>query len=197
MSKLFIVMGKSASGKDTIYKRILECNLGLKTVVTYTTRPIREGEQEGREHFFRTKEQLDLLEQSGKVIESSCYYTIDGPWYYFTADDGQINLETGDYLMITTVERYQKMRSYYGEEHVFPIYIEVEDGLRLERALQREREQKQPNYEELCRRFLADCKDFSEENLKAAMIEKRYQNIQMDICLKEIIDDIQRERSML
>lgn len=190
-------MGKSASGKDTIYKRILECNLGLKTVVTYTTRPIREGEQEGREYFFRTKEQLDLLEQSGKVIESSCYYTIDGPWYYFTADDGQINLETGDYLMITTVERYQKMRSYYGEEHVFPIYIEVEDGLRLERALQREREQKQPNYEELCRRFLADCKDFSEENLKAAMIEKRYQNIQMDICLKEIIDDIQRERSML
>ncbi|MSS64807.1 nucleoside/nucleotide kinase family protein [Velocimicrobium porci] len=197
MSKLFIVMGKSASGKDTIYKRILECNLGLKTVVTYTTRPIREGEQEGREYFFRTKEQLDLLEQSGKVIESSCYYTIDGPWYYFTADDGQINLATGDYLMITTVERYQKMRSYYGEEHVFPIYIEVEDGLRLERALQREREQKQPNYEELCRRFLADCKDFSEENLKAAMIEKRYQNIQMDICLKEIIDDIQRERSML
>ena len=99
--------------------------------------------------------------------------------------------------MITTVERYQKMRSYYGAENVIPIYIEVEDGLRLARAVQREQRQKKPNYEEVCRRFLADSKDFSEKNLKDANIEKRYQNIQMDICLKEIIDDIQSERSML
>lgn len=197
MSKIFIVMGKSASGKDTIYKKILEKDMGLKTVVTYTTRPIREGEQEGREYFFRTKEQLDLLEKKGKVIEVCCYHTINGPWYYFTVDDGQIDLTAGDYLMITTVERYQKMRSYYGAENVIPIYIEVEDGLRLARAVQREQRQKKPNYEEVCRRFLADSKDFSEKNLKDANIEKRYQNIQMDICLKEIIDDIQSERSML
>ena len=146
MSKIFIVMGKSASGKDTIYKKILEHNLGLKTVVTYTTRPIREGEREGNEYFFRTKEQLDLLEQEKKVIECSCYHTVHGPWYYFTVDDGQIDLTSGDYIMITTVARYKKMRSYYGAEKVIPIYIEVEDGLRLERALKRERKQKNPNY---------------------------------------------------
>ena len=57
------------------------------------------------------------------------------------------------------------------------IYIEVEDGLRLERALKRERKQASPKYEEMCRRFLADAKDFSEENLMAAGIKEKYQNI--------------------
>lgn len=197
MSKLFIVMGKSASGKDTIYKKILEENIGLKTVVTYTTRPIREGEENGREYFFCTKEKFDLFTKQGKVIESSCYHTVQGDWYYFTVDDGQIDFTMGDFIMITTVARYKKMREYYGAEKVVPIYIEVEDGLRLERAVQREREQKKPDYAELCRRFLADSKDFSEENLKAVNIKKRYQNVQMDTCMKEIIADIQRERSVV
>ena len=49
MGKIFYVMGKSASGKDTIYKKLLERFPGLKTVVTYTTRPIRDGETEGVE----------------------------------------------------------------------------------------------------------------------------------------------------
>ena len=46
MSKIFYFMGKSASGKDTIFKQIKERMPNLKTIVIYTTRPIREGEQE-------------------------------------------------------------------------------------------------------------------------------------------------------
>lgn len=197
MSKLFIVMGKSASGKDTIYKKILEKDPYLKTVVTYTTRPIREEEQDGVEYHFRTKEQLEELEVEGRVIECSCYDTVHGLWYYFTVDDGQIDLKNGDYIMITTVARYKKMRDFYGEENVVPIYIEIEDGLRLERAVKREQLQRNPNYEEICRRFLADNEDFSEEKLKEAKIIKRYENIDINICIKKIIDDIQRERSMI
>lgn len=45
-------MGKSASGKDTIFKQIKERMPNLKTIVIYTTRPIREGEQEGVEYYF-------------------------------------------------------------------------------------------------------------------------------------------------
>ena len=55
------------------------------------------------------------------------------------------------------------MQNYFGKENVIPIYIQVDDGVRLERALERERTQKEPKYAELCRRFLADEKDFSEE----------------------------------
>ena len=53
-----------------------------------------------------------------------------------------------------------RLREYYGNEVMWPIYIEVEDGERLERALAREKTQEVPKYEEMCRRFLADQNDF-------------------------------------
>lgn len=60
------------------------------------------------------------------------------------------------------------------------MYVEVDDGLRLQRALDRERAQDQPKYAEMCRRFLADEEDFSEENLERAGITKRFQNTDLD-----------------
>ena len=79
------------------------------------------------------------------------------------------------------------MKEYFKKE-LIPIYIEVEDGIRLERAIQREKKQKEPKYTELCRRFIADSKDFSEENIKKSKIEKRFQNIELDKCVNEIIE---------
>lgn len=107
------------------------------------------------------------------MIEERSYHTQYGVWSYFTADDGQINLRQEDYLVIGTLESYRAMKEYFGAESLVPLYIEVEDGLRLTRALEREKRQSQPRYDELCRRFLADSKDFSEENLRAAGIEKK------------------------
>lgn len=103
------------------------------------------------------------------------YDTVYGQWKYATIDDGQMNLDDSDYLIIGTLESYSKMKSYYGEEYLVPIYIEVEDGERLSRALQRERQQEQPKYDELCRRFLADQNDFSEENLREARNKQKIQ----------------------
>ena len=45
MGKIYYMMGKSSSGKDTLYKEVLKALPKLKTLVLYTTRPIREGEQ--------------------------------------------------------------------------------------------------------------------------------------------------------
>ena len=67
-----------------------------------------------------------------------------------------------------------------------PVYLEVEDGLRLARALERERRQDQPKYAEMCRRFLADEKDFSEENLVESGITRRFYNESLPECLDEI-----------
>lgn len=187
MGKIYCMMGKSSTGKDTLYKRILEeKELSLKTIIPYTTRPIREGEQEGVEYFFCDEKKVTELEQQGKIIELRAYDTIHGIWKYFTVDDGQVTLETQDYLIIGTLEAYLKIREYYGKENVVPIYIEVEDGERLTRALYREKQQKQPKYEELCRRFLADAKDFSEEKLKEADITRRFVNESLDQTEAEI-----------
>lgn len=180
-------MGKSSSGKDTIYKEIREQMPELRSITPYTTRPIREGETDGVEYFFVDEERLHQMQEEKRVIEVRSYYTKCGIWTYFTADDGQIDLPKYDYLVIGTLESYSGMREYFGDEKIIPIYIEVEDGVRLERALGRERQQKEPKYAEMCRRFLADSEDFSEENLKKAGIERRFENVEMEKCLQEII----------
>ena len=186
MGKIYCMMGKSSSGKDTLYQKVLERLPELHRVVPYTTRPIREGEHDGVEYHFVDEEQLSRLEADGKIVELRAYNTVHGIWKYFTVDDGQIDLEHGDYLLIGTLETYEKIREYYGAEHLVPVYIEVEDGERLARALERERRQVVPKYKEMCRRFLADEEDFCEENLKRLGIDKRYRNTDMETCLNEI-----------
>ena len=187
MGKIFCLMGKSASGKDTVYQELVKNQaLHVKTIVPYTTRPKRDGEADGREYFFFTAEKLSELKEAGKIIELREYHTVHGIWSYFTADDGQIDLSANDYLLIGTLESYQKMRDYFGKEALVPIYIETEDGLRLQRALDRERSQKEPKYAEMCRRFLADEQDFSPENLEKMGITKVFENKDKDRTLQEI-----------
>ncbi|MBR0086058.1 MAG: guanylate kinase [Lachnospiraceae bacterium] len=191
MGKLFCILGKSASGKDRFYNDLMaDPDLRLFSVVTYTTRPMREGEVDGETYNFTDEEGFRALKEAGRIIEDRCYQTVMGPWRYFTADDGQIDFEKGNSLTIVTLEAYDKIKEYFGGDKVLPIYIEVEDGERLIRAIRREQQQKKPAYEEMCRRFLADAKDFSEERLLASGIKKRYDNIDYDICYKAIKQDI-------
>lgn len=187
MGKLFCLMGKSSSGKDTIYKNLLAReDLPLRTIVPCTTRPIRSGETQGVEYFFYTEEELARLEEEGKIIELRSYNTVHGVWKYFTADDGQIDLTHHSYLLIGTLESYVKMQAYFGRENLVPIYLTVDDGVRLERALARERSQQEPKYAELCRRFLADEQDFSPERLKAAGVTRIFENRELSETTEEI-----------
>ena len=192
MGKIFYLMGKSSSGKDTMFKKLIEDKaLGLKTIVGYTTRPMREGERDGVEYFFVDEEKMLSLEAEGKVIERRSYNTVHGIWSYFTVDDGQVNLDSDDkYLLIGTLESYEKVRNYYGKEYLIPLYISVDDGLRLQRALDRERQQDIPKYAEMCRRFLADEADFSKENIDRCEITVSYENVDLESCYKLICDRI-------
>lgn len=193
MAAIFIIMGKSSTGKDTIYKRLLEQeDLHLRTAVIYTTRPIRVSEENGVEYFFVDEDTLHKLQEENKVIEHRSYETVHGTWHYFTVDDGQINLKEADYLMLGTLESYAQISGYFGEDRVIPIYLEVEDSVRLMRAIKREQKQEQPSYTEVCRRFLADEEDFSEDNLKKLGITTRYQNLDINICLYEIKEFIKK-----
>ena len=187
MGKIFYLMGKSASGKDTIHSALLEDrSLDLKRVVLYTTRPRRKGETEGIEYHFVTEEQLSELESENRIIEVRHYDTVHGIWSYATVDDGSLDTSDHNYLAIGTLESYVKLRNHFGEDKVFPLYIEVEDGIRLRRALDREMKQEHPRYQEMCRRFLADSEDFSEEKLSEAGIERRFLNTELDKCIDEI-----------
>ncbi len=191
--KIIYIIGKSSVGKDTIYQ-ILKKKMNLKTYVMYTTRPIRTGEKNGIDYYYLKQEEMEkyINEIDSKVMEYRTYNTVYGPWTYATIVDKQFESDN-DLLMEGTLESYNAVRMYFENDkkiNVIPIYIEVDDGIRLERALKREKEQENPKYEELCRRFLADSQDFSEEKIEESGIEKRFQNINLDDCVKEIIEYI-------
>ena len=187
MGYIFCLMGKSSSGKDTVYQRLLrQKDLGLQRLVTGTTRPIREGEQNGETYYFYTDEQFEQLCADGKIIESRSYHTVHGIWHYFTVADEQLDPARGDYLTINTLEAYLKLRDHFGSERLIPLYLEVDDGLRLQRALERERRQTEPKYKELCRRFLADEEDFSGEKLRALEITDGIDNTDLSVALEQI-----------
>lgn len=193
MGRIFYLMGKSSTGKDSFYKKLLsEEALGLKKIVMYTTRPIRANERNGEEYFFVNDEQLERLKAAGKVIECRSYQTAHGIWNYFTVCDEQLDLEKNDYVTIGTLESYNASKSYFGEGVLEPIYIEVDDGIRLQRALDRERSQDRPKYKEMCRRYIADSDDFSEEKIAEAGITKRFENDVFEQCLEEIIAHIRQ-----
>ena len=190
MGKICYIMGKSASGKDSIFKELRRRLPEYRDIVLYTTRPIRAGETDGVEYHFVDEKKLRELENAGRVIEQRAYETVHGIWRYFTADDGQIDLQHHDYLMIGTLESYEKTRDYLGEKNMIPILIDLDDGVRLQRALDRERAQEVPQYGEMCRRFLADLKDFTEEKIEQAGVTRRFINDDLNECLEEIMEYI-------
>lgn len=192
MGKIFLLMGKSTSGKDTIYKELIKNEkLGLDKVVPYTTRPMRDGEKDGVQYFFKKENEYLELKSQGKIIEERTYYTHYGEWRYFTVDDGQINLKDGNYLVIGTLESYCYIRDYFGKENVVPLLIDVEAKIRLTRAMAREDKQEHPKYDEMCRRFLADEEDFSEDKIESAGITERFtNNAKIESCIDEITEYI-------
>lgn len=182
-------MGKSASGKDSLYKKLIDSDLDLKRYAIYTTRPKRDGELEGVEYYFVNEKYLK--DNKDKILEKRVYHTVEGDWYYATLDDGKIKNDK-NYIIIGTLESYNILKKHYGEKNIYPIFLEVKNELRKQRAIYRETMQKIPKLQELERRFKADEIDFSEENIKNAGIIKRYVNEDFNKCYNEVFDDIKR-----
>lgn len=164
MSKIFCIVGPSAVGKDTFYKELLAKYASeLTPVIPSTTRPMREGEVNGVDYHFVTMEQLSALEADGMILEKREYETVCGLWVYFTM---KFELEDDKtYVLISTIEGAQNIQAHYGADHVSIIFLRLDPKERLLRSIAREAHQKSPNYSEVCRRFLADEKDFAPEKL--------------------------------
>lgn len=196
--KLIYIIGKSSAGKDTIYN-VLKQKMDIDTYVMYTTRPIREGEIDGQSYNFITmKEMQEYIDgkKEDKLIEYRTYNTVYGPWIYATISDSQFK-SNKDILMVGTLESYVKVKANFDDDEniqLLPIYVEVPDNIRLRRAIEREEIQKEPKYTELCRRFIADTNDFSEQNLQKAGICKRFLNNNLEDCVEEILEYINKQK---
>ena len=185
--KIFYIIGKSASGKDHIFAALKgDAKLNLSELILYTTRPMRAGEIDGETYHFVDESRLIELRREGRVIEERTYDTVYGPWTYATVDE-DIDLQKGSYIAIGTLESFVKLRDYYGTDRVVPLYIEVSDENLLLRAMKREKKQDVPKYKEMCRRFLTDSEDFSEEKILEAGIDRRFDNNgELSDCIADI-----------
>ncbi len=192
MNKIFCLMGKSSSGKDTIYQQISKDFIDLKNIVLYTTRPIRKGEIDGITYHYVTENIYQDMVEKNLVIEARSYQTIHGVWTYFTSS-ANIDLENNSYITINTLDGYQKLVQYFGKECIVPIYIELESGERLQRALNRELKNENPKILEICRRFLTDQEDFCEERLSLCKIQERFYNDDLLECVEKIEEKIRQE----
>lgn len=189
---IYIIMGKSATGKDSVYAKLFkDTELGLKKIIPYTTRPIRSGEKEGEAYHFTDNDTFERLKAEGRVAEYRQYNTVHGIWTYYTVDENDdVRSPETKYVLIGTLDVYEKLRDYYGAQYVYPVYICVDDHVRLTRAINREAKQKNPSFEEVCRRYIADERDFSKDRLKALDITKMYMNYDIDECVANIKNDM-------
>lgn len=203
MPNLIYIMGKSSAGKDTIYQKIKE-RIDTNLYIPYTTRPMREGETQGREYNFITREEFNKLENEQKVMENRNYNVINKNgkkdiWTYATIADNQWK-QYGNFLSIGTLESYINILKYLKKHpekdlKMVPVYIRISEEERRKRATARENKQTKPNFEEMERRLKADNIDFSEEKLKEAGISKfeTFENYDLEKCVNEIIEYIQRK----
>lgn len=139
MGKLFVLVGKSASGKDTIYSAVREDMPEVLNVVSTTTRPMRPNETEGVEYYFISTEDFLFMENRGEFIETRKYNTIqEGQptvWYYGISKQA-IDLEKGNHIVIVDLNGLEELKKVFGK-NVVTIYVYVEDKEREERAKKR------------------------------------------------------------
>lgn len=157
MQTIFLFIGESACGKNYTLDLFLSQNPDIKRMVSVTTRPMRDGEIEGKDYNFISDAQFDDMIKNDELIEYREYHTEFGLWRY-----GTPKLSDGDYAGIVDISGAKKIVETYPDKCIRVIYIKVNEITRTERAKKRGSFDK----DEWERRLETDRKDFSRENLE-------------------------------
>lgn len=207
-NKIFYIMGKSGSGKDTIYNYIVDtlckdCIAGMEgidplcPIIMNTTRPMRDGEINGLTYNFVNDADLAVDIIYDNVLELRTYETINiesvkCKWHYYTSKKS-IDLENHSYIGIGTPSSFFKLLKTYPSS-MYPIMLSVGNDERFFRLVEREKKFKNPNYLELCRRFISDEDDFSKgiEYLTQSPLYryKSFENKDRDTCCHDVYNYI-------
>lgn len=149
---IVILMGKSASGKDT-QRRCLE-EYGALPMVSSTTRAMRQGEMQGREYNFISESEFLDKADKGEIFEFRKYDSSVGTVYYGSE---KIRLdESKDYVKVLDPEGAKSFISAYGRDNCFVVYLDVPEAVRHSRALSREKETDYAKFEQEWRKRAKD-----------------------------------------
>lgn len=153
---MLIILGKTASGKNTIVNELVK-NYGFKQLVTYTTRPKRKGEIEGVTYHYISLEEFKKKDREGFFAESSYFCPASGgEWAYGTSleDFKKADDKT---VLITNPRGYYSLLSNIGLGHACSIYIIAKEDILLDRL-----EERGDSFLEAQRRIVADREDFED-----------------------------------
>lgn len=166
--RIFCILGKSASGKDAVFNSVIGILQNdhhmVHPIVQYTTRPPRTGETNHEDYHFIADIE-ELADGKSHVIDKRDYDTEYGVWQYaITLEEITQYDDDADLIAIETPEGLDNLLHNLDDESVaiIPIYLDVDDRVRLERSISRESRQSHPRYDEVCRRFLSDQDDFKD-----------------------------------
>lgn len=148
---LIAIYGKSASGKDTYLKELIKEYPNLNKILLATTRPPREKEIDGTDYLF-------IKDKEIKRDKEKYLWPIEfNGWTYAIVKESikQDKINIGIFNTYWMTKLFEDCGKTYD---LITIEVFEADKTRLLRSLNRENS---PNCAEICRRFLADEKDFS------------------------------------
>lgn len=151
--KVICLMGEAGSGKDTLLSYVLRAAKDYThEIIHHTTRPMREGEQEGVNYYYCSKSEFAEKVSNGDILEYACF----NDWFYGTSYDAlskdKVNIGVFNPKAIRNLLNKSNIELY-----VF--WLQVDPKERMLRQLNRE---EHPNVSEIARRFSADEQDFKE-----------------------------------
>lgn len=182
MKKIIVLLGASATGKDTVVKHISE-KYSIPIAVSYTTRPMRSNETQGVEYYFISDDEMHEKFKNGEVIEHTSYY-IQSEDVSYTYANVTSEFEKGDYILtiLNPHGLYQFNESLY-KDNLVSIMLNCDDRVRLVRSLNRD---ENVNVNEVLDRFRRDELDFVERRPKTDY------ETDTNKPLKEVFDDIDK-----
>lgn len=169
---IYFLVGKSASGKDSIMAKLLEKNENICQIVLSTTRDIRPGETDGVEYHFKTD--VDCLQdlKDGKVIECRSYTIAGGRVVYYYTSVDSIDLDK-NYVTVGPPAMLKSYLDKLGQENIRQFYFTTPGYLRIKRSIFRfDRQLTDLEMEEICRRYLTDEEDYKQEILESCGINE-------------------------
>lgn len=153
--KLVALFGKSGAGKDTIQNWMVSNLQDTHKLISYTTRPPRSNEVDNKDYHFISVKEFDYMKEKNLFLETTEFRG----WYYGTSiealNENKINIGVFNPSGVKNI-----IENFNYKIITLPILIITDNKTRLLRSLNRE---EFPDCTEICRRFLADEKDF--ENL--------------------------------
>ena len=157
--KLIALIGKSASGKDSILNKVLESGT-MNNIIHCTTRPKRKNEEEGKDYYFMSERDFRKEEEKGNFLTVNSFNN----WFYGIRRDAFVEDKIN--IGVFSIRELKMLKEKMPNLNIFIVEIAADSNVRLLRSLYRVGAFNEEIVAEICRRYFADEIDFKEENLE-------------------------------